>query len=67
MSHTAAKEAGRKTIVKYEICFIFEKIQSENRLQNPQVGDNIQLRTMNESHGTEHIKKGTTYQYYLGE
>jgi hypothetical protein len=56
MSHTAAKEAGRKTIVKYEICFIFEKIQSENRLQNPQVGDNIQLRTMNDSHGTEHIK-----------
>ena len=49
MSHTAAKEAGRKTIVKYEICFIFKSEFNQKPTTEPQVG-NIQLRTMNEFH-----------------
>ena len=66
MSHTAAKEAGRKTIVKYEICFIFKSEFNQKPTTEPQV-DNIQLRTMNEFHDMNFLYiKFTTYRYYLG-
>ena len=52
MSHTAAKEAGKKTIVKYEISFIFE-----NSIRNRQQIKSLykQLRTMDEFHNISKV------------